>query len=175
MFRSAQVEFVVEVQMFQLYRDGLEDLLKEKAERRKKKKGEDDEDVKEKSVGLKITLAGKCAPFLKPVAIVILIHVCMVCIEHSPTGLVFIEGAEVLTATNPGEVMKIFARGSSRRTTASTQMNAESSRSHLICSLVVKLTNRRSGMQSIGKLTLVDLAGSERVSFIHNDTVLKLI
>ena len=59
--------------------------------------------------------------------------------------------------------MKIFARGSSRRTTASTQMNAESSRSHLICSLVVKLTNRRSGMQSIGKLTLVDLAGSERV------------
>lgn len=64
-FRSAQVEFVVEVQMFQLYRDGLEDLLKEKAERRKKKKGEEDEDVKEKSVGLKITLAGKCAhPFL---------------------------------------------------------------------------------------------------------------
>jgi hypothetical protein len=47
--------------MFQLYRDGLEDLLKEKAERKKKKKGEDDEDMKEKSVGLKITLAGKSA------------------------------------------------------------------------------------------------------------------
>jgi hypothetical protein len=42
-------------------------------------------------------------------------------------------------------------------------MNAESSRSHLICSMIVKLTNRRSGQQTVGKLTLVDLAGSERV------------
>lgn len=53
---------MVEVQMFQLYRDGLEDLLKEKAssgEKRKKKKGDDDEDLKEKTPGLKITLAGK--------------------------------------------------------------------------------------------------------------------
>lgn len=57
----------------------------------------------------------------------------------------------------------MFCTGSSRRTTASTQMNAESSRSHLICSLVVKLKNRRSGQVSVGKLTLVDLAGSERV------------
>lgn len=56
--------------------------------------------------------------------------------------------------------MVVFA-GSARRTTASTQMNAESSRSHLICSLVVKLTNKRTGKESIGKLTLVDLAGSE--------------
>jgi hypothetical protein len=40
-------------------------------------------------------------------------------------------------------------------------MNAESSRSHLICTLIVKLTNRRSGAQNVGKLTLVDLAGSE--------------
>jgi hypothetical protein len=40
-------------------------------------------------------------------------------------------------------------------------MNAESSRSHLICSLVVRLTNKRTGKESLGKLTLVDLAGSE--------------
>lgn len=66
-------------------------------------------------------------------------------------------------AENAQEVLKIFAKGSSHRTTASTRMNSESSRSHLICSLVVKLTNRRSGQQSIGKLTLVDLAGSERI------------
>jgi hypothetical protein len=48
-------------------------------------------------------------------------------------------------------------------------MNAESSRSHLICSLIVRLTNKRTGKESIGKLTLVDLAGSEvrhaRVAF----------
>jgi hypothetical protein len=136
--RTAQVEYAVEVQMFQLYRDGLEDLLKDKAAAKKKKNAAADDEVKDPP--LKITLA-----------------------EHSPTGLVYIDGAETMCATTPGEVMRIFAKGSSRRTTASTQMNAESSRSHLICVLVVKLKNRRSGQVSVGKLTLVDLAGSERV------------
>jgi hypothetical protein len=135
--------------MFQLYRDGLEDLLKDVG---KKKAGEDDK----KPPSLKITLA-----------------------EHSITGLVQVEGAACLTATAPGEVMNIFAKGSARRTTASTQMNAESSRSHLICSLTVKLTNKRSGKESVGKLTLVDLAGSEvklmnffqNVSLLINETL----
>jgi kinesin family member C2/C3 len=66
-----------------------------------------------------------------------------------------------MTATTAAEVMKIFELGASRRTTASTQMNAESSRSHLICSLVITLTNRRTGTTTTGKLTVVDLAGSE--------------
>ena len=133
--RQAQVEYEVEVQMFQLYRDGLEDLLcKAKG---KKKSGDN---MKPTAAALKITLA-----------------------EHSPTGLVNVEGANTMIATCPADVMKIFADGSSRRATASTQMNAESSRSHLICSLVVKLTNRRTGNTAFGKLTLVDLAGSERV------------
>jgi hypothetical protein len=60
--------------------------------------------------------------------------------------------------------MRIFAEGNSRRTTTATQMNAESSRSHLICSLVVNITSKHSGKKSVGKLTLVDLAGSERVN-----------
>jgi len=42
-------------------------------------------------------------------------------------------------------------------------MNAESSRSHLVISLVLRTTNRRTGHVVNGKLTLVDLAGSERV------------
>jgi hypothetical protein len=132
----------VEVQMFQLYRDNLEDLL---ASRKKKKTtaititGVDDLDQLGNGGGaLKITLA-----------------------EHSSTGLVQVDGAVSLEATSPADVMRIFARGSSHRTTASTKMNSESSRSHLICCLVVKLTNRRSQHTSVGKLTLVDLAGSE--------------
>ena len=85
--------------------------------------------------------------------------------EHSPTGLVQVEGAETVIAESAMEVMKIFAKGASRRTTKETNMNVESSRSHLICSLVVKLVNRRTENQVLGKLTLVDLAGSE-VKFI---------
>lgn len=42
-------------------------------------------------------------------------------------------------------------------------MNSDSSRSHLLCSIVVSSTNRRTGSSIRGKLTLVDLAGSERV------------
>lgn len=53
--------------------------------------------------------------------------------------------------------------GAEGRTVSSTQMNADSSRSHLLCSIVVSSTNRRTGSCIRGKLTLVDLAGSERV------------
>lgn len=131
--RQAQVAYSCAVQMFQLYRDGLDDLL---AEKKKPKKGEEPES----SSNLKITLA-----------------------EHSDTGLVKVEGAVSMDAATPGDVMKIFAKGSSGRATSSTKMNAESSRSHLICCIVVTLTNRRSGNVTVGKLTLVDLAGSERL------------
>lgn len=53
--------------------------------------------------------------------------------------------------------------GAEGRTVSSTQMNSDSSRSHLLCSIVVSSTNRRTGSRVRGKLTLVDLAGSERV------------
>lgn len=84
--RTAQIEFAVEVQMFQLYRDGLEDLLKDRTASKKKKNNNNEDEVKDPP--LKITLA-----------------------EHSPTGLVFIDGAETMAATTPGEVMRIFAKG----------------------------------------------------------------
>lgn len=138
--RHAQVESTVEVQMFQLYRDGVEDLLKAgKKDDGLKRKPKDDH-MAAGPPTYKITLA-----------------------EHSPTGLVHVEGAETCLAETPGDVMKIFARGAKRRTTSSTQMNSESSRSHLICCLTIRLKNRRTQAETIGKLTLVDLAGSERI------------
>jgi len=41
-------------------------------------------------------------------------------------------------------------------------MNAHSSRSHLIFSILIKTKNLTTGPETLGKLTLVDLAGSER-------------
>ena len=79
--RASQITFEVNVQMFQLYRDGLEDLLKVQ-----KKKGED------KGSSLKITLA-----------------------EHSPTGLVQVEGANTMVAQTPADVMSIFQLGMMNR------------------------------------------------------------
>jgi hypothetical protein len=133
--RTAQMDFSVELQMFQLYKDGLEDLLTEK---KAVKKGQDSKDDNQKP--LKITLA-----------------------EHSSTGRVQIDGSVTRTATTAQEVMKVFAAGATRRTVASTQMNAESSRSHLICTLTVTLINKKTEGVTTGKLTLVDLAGSERL------------
>jgi len=130
--RAAQMTYQVEVQMFQLYRDGLEDLLREAKK----------EDKGKKKPNLKITLA-----------------------EHSPTGLVQVQGAEIKTASSAAEVMQIFSSGSKRRTVASTNMNSESSRSHLICCVTVNMVSRQFGTEKnvLGKLTLVDLAGSERL------------
>ena len=42
------------------------------------------------------------------------------------------------------------------------QMNRESSRSHLIISIVVESTNLQTQNVTKGKLSFVDLAGSER-------------
>ena len=42
-------------------------------------------------------------------------------------------------------------------------MNSESSRSHLICTVLIRTVNADTGAALAGKLTLVDLAGSERV------------
>ncbi len=84
--------------------------------------------------------------------------------EHTLTGLVEVEGAKIERATNSRELLDIFHRGSQGRTSSSTKMNADSSRSHMITSVVLSLTNRRTGKIVHGKLTLVDLAGSERVS-----------
>jgi len=84
--------------------------------------------------------------------------------KHSETGMVEVDGAVRENATDASELLSLFARGSQFRTTASTDMNADSSRSHLIASIVTTLTNKRTGRKVRGKLTLVDLAGCERVS-----------
>lgn len=45
-----------------------------------------------------------------------------------------------------------------------TEMNIESSRSHLIISIMLESRNLANGSMTFGKLNLVDLAGSERAA-----------
>ena len=54
--------------------------------------------------------------------------------------------------------------GKTNRASAPTLMNAESSRSHSIVSILVSQRNSITGRNRTGKLFLVDLAGSEKVS-----------
>uniref|UniRef100_A0A7M5X8X7 Kinesin motor domain-containing protein n=1 Tax=Clytia hemisphaerica TaxID=252671 RepID=A0A7M5X8X7_9CNID len=85
-------------------------------------------------------------------------------IKKDKKGMVVVTGALVKEASNAEELMTLFEEGSSSRHIASTKMNAESSRSHLVLSIVIESTNLTSGVVVKGKLSLVDLAGSERAN-----------
>ena len=58
-------------------------------------------------------------------------------------------------------------QGQLSRHVSSTQMNKESSRSHLIMSVVIESTNLQTQHVTRGKLSFVDLAGSERWAMMH--------
>lgn len=75
----------------------------------------------------------------------------------------FVENSCVVPVSNAEETLACLQEGFKSRKVASTKMNAESSRSHLVFSVVVESVDKETGKIVTGKLTLVDLAGSERV------------
>jgi len=81
-------------------------------------------------------------------------------------GSVIIQGLEEVQVRDKREVFKILEKGSIKRQTAETKMNANSSRSHTVFTVTV-FVNQQSidgqDMLKIGKLNLVDLAGSENI------------
>ncbi|XP_026671284.1 kinesin-like protein Klp61F [Ceratina calcarata] len=89
-------------------------------------------------------------------------------IYDDPTkkGAVIIHGLEEMPICNKNEVFKILQKGSEKRRTAPTLMNAQSSRSHTIFSITVHIKEATTSSENLlktGKLNLVDLAGSENV------------
>lgn len=85
-------------------------------------------------------------------------------IKKDPKGMVTVPGVTVVeNITSARELMSVLEGGQARRHVASTKMNRESSRSHLIMSIVIETTNLQTQSVARGKLSFVDLAGSERV------------
>uniref|UniRef100_A0A182PQD4 Kinesin motor domain-containing protein n=1 Tax=Anopheles epiroticus TaxID=199890 RepID=A0A182PQD4_9DIPT len=87
-------------------------------------------------------------------------------------GSVIVQGLEEIPVHSKDDVYKLLSKGQERRKTASTLMNAQSSRSHTIFSIIVHIKeNGIDGeeMLKIGKLNLVDLAGSENISKAGNE------
>ncbi|XP_058796802.1 kinesin-like protein Klp61F isoform X2 [Phymastichus coffea] len=86
--------------------------------------------------------------------------------DTAKKGAIIIHGLEEVTVHNKAEVYKILEKGSEKRQTAATMMNAHSSRSHTVFSITVHIKeNTVDGEELLktGKLNLVDLAGSENV------------
>merc|ERR1719226_215666 len=67
------------------------------------------------------------------------------------------------TVANPEEVEHLLTTGSANRQMAATDMNAHSSRSHLLVQIYGSVTNTE-GKKTQSCITLVDLAGSERLA-----------
>eukprot|EP00877_Chromochloris_zofingiensis_P014605 jgi/Chrzof1/9399/Cz04g01170.t1 len=84
-------------------------------------------------------------------------------IKKDPKGMVHVVGASLVPVTSAEHILATIEEGLSKRHVSSTMMNRESSRSHLIISIIVETTNLQTQTVCKGKLSFVDLAGSERV------------
>lgn len=83
-------------------------------------------------------------------------------IKKDPKGVVTVPGATTVDISSARALLATIERAQQRRHVASTQMNRESSRSHLIISVCIEATNLQTQNVTRGKLSFVDLAGSER-------------
>ena len=79
----------------------------------------------------------------------------------------YVQDLTSIAITNTGELMKLIEKGFKHRSTSSTAMNEQSSRSHAIFTITFKQItygpNKKPLNTKISKINLVDLAGSERV------------
>lgn len=81
-------------------------------------------------------------------------------------GSCVIQGLEEVLVRNKSDVYNVIEKGSAKRQTAATLMNAHSSRSHTVFTVTVHIKeNTEDGDELLktGKLHLVDLAGSENI------------
>ena len=79
---------------------------------------------------------------------------------------VYVKNAEIATVAEVGgesQLMELFTQGNKMRKVGATKMNAASSRSHSIFSIIIETEDSSNGAQGYGKLSLIDLAGSERL------------
>jgi kinesin family protein 5 len=76
---------------------------------------------------------------------------------------VYVKGLSDFYVGDQADVYNIMKQGGLARAVSSTNMNAESSRSHSIFVVQIQNRNTETGTQKLGNLYLVDLAGSEKV------------
>ncbi|KAG7235908.1 hypothetical protein INR49_001888, partial [Caranx melampygus] len=77
---------------------------------------------------------------------------------------VSVPGLTQIQVQTEADILSVMETGEKNRKIASTKMNIQSSRSHLVVALEVEGSDEVSGLTSRGTLTLCDLARSERIS-----------
>jgi len=84
--------------------------------------------------------------------------------EDIATKMMQVKHAQRRRVESVDELKSIFEQGLRYRKTAATGMNGDSSRSHLVLSVVIETKNLDTQVVSHGKISFVDLAGSEKVN-----------
>lgn len=79
---------------------------------------------------------------------------------------IYVKGLSDVVVESEADMARMLEKGLQSRSTASTLMNAESSRSHSIFTITIEMSTKDKDtgkeMLRVGKINLVDLAGSER-------------
>lgn len=86
-------------------------------------------------------------------------------LKESPTTGVYVKGLSSHVVKSFEEIDAVMQRGKANRSVGATLMNAGSSRSHSVFTIVIERSVRDENGDDhirVGKLNLVDLAGSER-------------
>ncbi|ESO96357.1 hypothetical protein LOTGIDRAFT_144011, partial [Lottia gigantea] len=78
-------------------------------------------------------------------------------IKKDKKGMVVIQGSVLKKASNAKELFALFEEGSKNRHVASTKMNDESSRSHLVIGIVLESTNKVTGQIITGKVGFINI------------------
>ncbi|XP_005349033.1 kinesin-like protein KIF28P [Microtus ochrogaster] len=74
----------------------------------------------------------------------------------------FVEGLKWVPCENYAQIEKLMEQASKTRMTASTNMNASSSRSHMVITIQLKQVFLDTALTKQSSINMVDLAGSER-------------
>lgn len=77
---------------------------------------------------------------------------------------VVVSGLILKPISNANELLDLLALGNSNRTQHPTDANAESSRSHAVFQVHLRMVDRKTGQKRTVKLSMIDLAGSERAA-----------
>ncbi|XP_001354313.2 kinesin-like protein KIF18A [Drosophila pseudoobscura] len=77
---------------------------------------------------------------------------------------VVVSGLRLTPIYSAEELLRMLALGNGHRTQHPTDANAESSRSHAIFQVHIRITDRKTDTKRTVKLSMIDLAGSERAA-----------
>lgn len=78
---------------------------------------------------------------------------------------VVVSGLVLKQIHNSEELIELLHLGNRNRTQHPTDANAESSRSHAIFQVHIRIIEKKTSMKRTVKLSMIDLAGSERGQF----------